>query len=54
MDNQFQKAGFSEGNVVECHGSIFHFQCSSCYTIEERRNEKFDLNMETFESNYVP
>lgn len=28
VDGQFQKAGFSEGSIVECHGSIHRLQCS--------------------------
>jgi NAD-dependent SIR2 family protein deacetylase len=27
VDGQFQKAGFAEDRVAECHGSIHHFQC---------------------------
>lgn len=27
VDGQFQKAGFSEDQVHECHGSIHHLQC---------------------------
>lgn len=27
VDGQFQKSGFSEQHVIECHGSIRHFQC---------------------------
>lgn len=27
VDGQFQKAGFNENEVVECHGSIHHLQC---------------------------
>lgn len=27
VDGQFQKAGFSEASVCECHGSIHHLQC---------------------------
>lgn len=27
VDGQFQKAGFSEHRIVECHGSIHHMQC---------------------------
>ncbi len=27
VDGQFQKAGFSEEKVLECHGSIHHLQC---------------------------
>jgi len=28
VDGQFQKAGFPPERIVECHGSIHHFQCS--------------------------
>ena len=28
VDGHFQKAGFSPERIVECHGSIHHFQCS--------------------------
>jgi NAD-dependent SIR2 family protein deacetylase len=27
VDGQFQQAGFSEGVIAECHGSIHHLQC---------------------------
>lgn len=27
VDGQFQKAGFAPERIVECHGSIHHFQC---------------------------
>ena len=27
VDGHFQKAGFSSDRIVECHGSIHHFQC---------------------------
>jgi NAD-dependent SIR2 family protein deacetylase len=31
VDGQFQKAGFSEAQINECHGSIHHLQCmDSC------------------------
>lgn len=29
VDGQFQKAGFSPQRVVECHGSISNFQCTT-------------------------
>jgi NAD-dependent SIR2 family protein deacetylase len=32
VDGQFQKAGFSTERIVECHGSIHHFQCAACCT----------------------
>ncbi|HXV91954.1 MAG TPA: Sir2 family NAD-dependent protein deacetylase [Pseudonocardia sp.] len=28
VDGQFQRAGFAEDDVAECHGSIHHLQCS--------------------------
>ena len=28
VDGQFQKAGFEEGQIEECHGSIHHLQCA--------------------------
>ncbi|QOR62783.1 SIR2 family NAD-dependent protein deacylase [Sulfurovum sp. ST-21] len=28
VDGQFQKAGFREDQVMECHGSIHHLQCT--------------------------
>jgi len=30
VDGQFQKAGFDEEHIVECHGSIHHLQCTRC------------------------
>jgi len=30
VDGQFQKAGFSEAQIHECHGSIHHLQCMDC------------------------
>ena len=27
VDGQFQKAGFAEEQIMECHGSIHHLQC---------------------------
>src|SRR5271157_4190470 len=27
VDGQFQKAGFAPDRIMECHGSIHHFQC---------------------------
>lgn len=39
VDGQFQKAGFDEQSIYECHGSIHHIQCTrpchhSIYTAE--------------------
>lgn len=32
VDGQFQKAGYSPEHIVECHGSIHHFQCTALCT----------------------
>ncbi len=29
VDGQFQKAGYPENSILECHGSIHHFQCTT-------------------------
>lgn len=29
VDGQFQRAGFDDGELLECHGSIHHMQCTS-------------------------
>lgn len=34
VDGQFQKAGFAPERIVECHGSIHHFQCAASCTNE--------------------
>lgn len=28
VDGQFQRAGYPEDNIVECHGSLHHLQCA--------------------------
>ncbi len=34
VDGQFQKAGFDDQRIEECHGSIHHFQCAdNCSTL---------------------
>ncbi len=30
VDGQFQKAGYDEERIAECHGSIHHLQCTEC------------------------
>nr|VFK52233.1 MAG: NAD-dependent protein deacetylase, SIR2 family [Candidatus Kentron sp. TUN]VFK52426.1 MAG: NAD-dependent protein deacetylase, SIR2 family [Candidatus Kentron sp. TUN]VFK61925.1 MAG: NAD-dependent protein deacetylase, SIR2 family [Candidatus Kentron sp. TUN] len=30
VDGQFQKAGYAEEDIVECHGSLHHLQCARC------------------------
>jgi len=44
VDGQFQQAGFAAERIVECHGSIHHFQCAvSC------ANSIWDATGETVE-----
>lgn len=50
VDGQFQKAGFSDEQILECHGSIHHWQCSqpccaSIWPAEPRRLEIDDVDM---------
>uniref|UniRef100_UPI0040473DC8 SIR2 family NAD-dependent protein deacylase n=1 Tax=Aliarcobacter sp. TaxID=2321116 RepID=UPI0040473DC8 len=55
IDGQFQKAGFDENKIVECHGSISFFQCSNdCRKEIWEANEEFDIDIEKFESITIP
>ena len=49
VDGQFRKSGFSPEDVVECHGSIHHLQCSSpCHKgIWEADAPVFEIDLET-------
>lgn len=55
VDGQFQKAGFSERNIVEVHGSIHHLQCLEpcCRTIWEN-GEEIPVDMETMRARRIP
>jgi NAD-dependent SIR2 family protein deacetylase len=50
VDGHFQRAGFSEERVVECHGSILHLQCTGpcCDDIWEAEELEIDVDKETF------
>ena len=50
VDGHFQKAGFSEQNVYECHGSISYLQCSDDCSgkIWPANNLQIDVDMNTF------
>jgi NAD-dependent SIR2 family protein deacetylase len=50
VDGQFQKAGFDPERIVECHGSIHHFQCAeSCFhSIWEANDEQVRVDETTF------
>lgn len=50
VDGQFQKAGFPENRIMECHGSIHHFQCCQpCRPdIWDAGREAIDIDESTF------
>jgi len=56
VDGSFQRAGFSEESIYECHGSVHWMQCSKPCTPEIWSNEglavKFDE--ETFRASELP
>lgn len=55
VDGQFQKAGFPEAKIYECHGSIHHMQCTQCsreiYSADEVQVE---IDMKVFEAKNIP
>lgn len=46
VDGQFQRAGFAADRIVECHGSIHHFQCTLCCTDKIWDAEGESVNIE--------
>lgn len=52
VDGQFQKAGYDQNRIVECHGSIHHFQCISpcCDEIWAADEIEVHINDEIFEA----
>ena len=45
VDGHFQKAGFSADQIMECHGSIHHLQCSEgCSGIWEASDIQLDID----------
>jgi len=56
VDGQFQKAGFPEEKVYECHGSIHHFQCTTrcSQPIYSAKDETVEVDMEKFEALNIP
>ena len=56
VDGQFQKAGFDENKIVECHGSISHFQCLNYCSQDIWKSdiEKIDVDMEEFLAIDIP
>jgi NAD-dependent SIR2 family protein deacetylase len=52
VDGHFQKAGFDPSRVVECHGSIHHFQCTEpcADDIWEAGDEQVTVREDDFEA----
>ncbi len=52
VDGQFQKAGFDDTSIEECHGSIHHFQCiKPCsHNIWNAADEKVNVDLDLFEA----
>ena len=46
VDGQFQKAGFLESQIAECHGSIHHMQCiNNCQDkLWDAKNDTIDID----------
>ena len=49
VDNHFSKAGFNPNNVMECHGSIEHDQCTQFCPmhVHDSDDTNFDINEDT-------
>ena len=52
VDGHFQKAGFSDDRIEECHGSINHLQCSTpcCENIWDSPMQNIKVDEEKFEA----
>jgi NAD-dependent SIR2 family protein deacetylase len=52
VDGQFQRAGFDDDHIVECHGSIHHLQCSTpCHQgLWEAEGVNVSVDPDTFEA----
>lgn len=52
VDGHFQKAGFDEDRVAECHGSINHLQCNNLCNQQIYSAENIEVNVdeEVFEA----
>jgi NAD-dependent SIR2 family protein deacetylase len=47
VDGQFQRAGFDHRKIVECHGSIHHFQCLEPCSTEVWSANGFEPDVDT-------
>ena len=50
VDGHFQKSGFAENRIEECHGSIHHLQCCMpcCEDIWEAGSTNVEIDLEKF------
>ncbi len=50
VDGQFQRAGFADSQIVECHGSIHHLQCTApcCGVVDDGAALSLTIDPETF------
>ncbi len=55
VDGHFQRSGFSDDTVLECHGSLNHLQCSSpCgYSIWSAHTTRVEVDEETFRASGI-
>eukprot|EP00826_Nyctotherus_ovalis_P029998 TRINITY_DN2380_c0_g10_i1.p3 TRINITY_DN2380_c0_g10~~TRINITY_DN2380_c0_g10_i1.p3 ORF type:complete len:156 (+),score=21.70 TRINITY_DN2380_c0_g10_i1:951-1418(+) len=54
VDGQFQKAGFPEDRIVECHGSIGHCQCRRCFSIVPAPFKEIPIDYEKCVATEIP
>ncbi|MEX3686460.1 NAD-dependent deacetylase [Paraburkholderia sp. BR14263] len=54
VDGQFQAAGFAEARILECHGSIHHFQCARPCSPQIWPATGFDKSMHAAYSTLLP
>ncbi len=47
VDGHFQKAGFPESHIVECHGSLGYLQCSRCCHLGIWSSDSMNLEIDT-------
>jgi NAD-dependent SIR2 family protein deacetylase len=54
VDGQFQRAGFDEHSILECHGSIHHLQCLRGCTDEIWPADGIDVEVDEVTMRAVP
>jgi NAD-dependent SIR2 family protein deacetylase len=52
VDGQFQKAGFESDRIIECHGSIHHFQCCKpcCDSVWSAADKDVSVDIDIFKA----